>query len=460
MNTKPTLQRRLVGLALVVIGLGMVAYALSDDPLYGGEPGFGATQAAIAFAGILVSACAFTPFAVAQRTLLLAVTTIFTLAVTEVSGEWFLGPRHRPIYQFDDELIFKFIPNRSSATTLAAINGGETVMHRINSAGYRGAELRPTGSVPRVAVYGDSFIHAYYTQEDKTFCAQLAAMLAKASGREIEVVNAGVSSYGPDQIALKMQRELPQLRPDVVMVAVFAGNDYGDLLRNKIFRLSPTGELESIAWSLDPKIRVAFDMSQKESILKRAVRDLSAQWRRPPEPGAAGVPDFLLDQAEREYRSAVVAPDSVVTNTHADYYSADVSLLPESPSARYKVNLMRATLQRIKEIAARHQVPLVFLFIPHPFDATDDHEWGPVDKQRFPLYDMRNQVAPLEEAARALSTPALSLMDPFRAAGASTLYLRGGDDHWNALGQQTAAKAMADYLKGLGWLGLGSAPKP
>ena len=81
MNKTPTRQGRLVGLALVATGLGMVAYALSDDPLYGGEPGFGLTQTAIVVAGMLVSACAFTPFAAAQRTLLLAVTTIFTTRI-------------------------------------------------------------------------------------------------------------------------------------------------------------------------------------------------------------------------------------------------------------------------------------------------------------------------------------------------------------------------------------------
>ena len=461
--------RRAVAAALVLTGLVLIGYAASDHPLYGGEPGFGRVQAAIAGVGLVVSLCALAPLAAAQRVLLVVLSTLAVVSFAEVAAEWLLGPRHRPIYQFDDRLIFKFIPNRASSTTLDAVNGGETVVHRINSSGFRGAELRQDSKpVARVVVYGDSFIHAYYTRDDQTFCAQLSASLTKLSGRDFEVVNAGVSSYGPDQVALKMDRELPLLRPDIVVVSIFAGNDYGDLLRNKIYRLDPAGKLTSNAWSLDPKVRMALDISQRESILKRALRDAAARWPRLPEPlpsgaraapagHAAGSLDSLLEEARREYQSVVVDRDNVVTNTHADYYSADVSLLPDGPSARYKVSLMQATLQRIRDIAASHGVRLVFLFIPHRFDVADNYDWGPVDLQRFPRYNARNQVAPLEQWAAHMQVPALSLFDPFRAAGAASMYLQGGDDHWNARGQQLAASAMARTLDDLGWLRAGGA---
>lgn len=460
--------QRVVAIALVVTGLVLIGYAVSDHPLYGGEPGFGRVQAGIAGVGLVVSLCALVPLAAAQRVLLVVLSTLVMLGFAEVAGEWLLGDRHRPIYQFDERLIFKFIPNRTSSTTLDAVNGGETVVHRINADGFRGAELRQDGKAQRVVVYGDSFIHAYYTRDDQTFSAQLAASLTKLSGREVEVVNAGVSSYGPDQVALKMERELPLLRPDIVVVSVFAGNDYGDLLRNKIYRVDSAGKLASNAWSLDPKVRIALDISQRESILKRAMRDAMARWQRVPEQPASdararqgghapGSLDSLLEEAQREYQSAVVDRDDMVTNTLADYYSADVSLLPDSSSAQHKVSLMRATLQRIREIAANHGVRLVFLFIPHRFDMADNYDWGPVDLQRFPRYDARNQIAPLEQWAAQMQVPALSLFDPFRAAGAASLYLQGGDDHWNARGQQLAASLMARTLEDLGWWSAGGA---
>lgn len=439
--------QRFVRLLLIAAGILLVAYAISDHPLYGGEPGFGGVQKLIAAAGVAVALCALLPGSVAGPVLLLTVSSLGMLAFAETAGEIVLGPRHRPIYQADDRLIFRFIPGRRSVMSHAPVNGGGTVAHRINSDGFRGEELRPGREIARVVVYGDSFIHAFYTPQEETFVAQLGASLASRIGRPVEMVNAGVSSYGPDQVALKMEGELERLRPDLIVAAVFAGNDYGDLLRNKMFRLGADGALVENRWTLDPQVRMWLDLSQQESILKRTIRSLLGTTPATAKPGA-GVTgtDFLLAEAEREYKSFVLDHSDVVTNTHVDYYSADVSLAPASASARYKVALMQAVLRRIRDAAARSGVPLAFLFIPHPADVSESNDWGMSDRRRFPGYDGRNQIAPLEAAAESLGVPFLSLYDLYRAHGAGALYLHGGDDHWNAAGQRLAATAMAELL--------------
>lgn len=425
----------------------MVVYAVSDHPLYGGEPGFGSLQGLIAAAGVAVALCALLPNRIAGSVLLLTVASFVMLAFAEIAGEFLLGPRHRPIFQFDERLIFKFIPKRRSVMTHAPVNGGGTVAHRINSQGFRGEELRPAGAMTRVVVYGDSFIHAFYTPEDETFVAQLGRFLAGRTGRPVEAINAGVSSYGPDQIALKMADELGRLRPEFAVVAVYAGNDYGDLLRNKIFRLGADGALVENRWKLDPKVRMWLELSQRESILKRALRSALGPGPSPTRRATEVTgTDFLLAEAEREYRNFVLEHNDEVTNTHVDYYSADVSLTPDGASARYKVALMHAVLRRIRDVAARNGVPLAFLFIPHPADVSEGHDWGMIDRKRFAGYDGRNQIAPLEAMAKSLGVPFLSLYDPYRSNGAIGLYLRGGDDHWNAAGQRLAANAMAELL--------------
>lgn len=438
-----------ISAALAGLGALMVAYAISDHPFYGGEPGFGKLQALICAAGALVLLCALAPRRIAASALLLATSSLIVLAATEIAGELLLGPRLRPIYQADERLIFKFIPNRQSTMTHAAVNGAQTVTHRINSEGFRGNELRPGEGMPRVVVYGDSFIHAFYTSGPETFVAQLGAAMQTRTGGPVEVIDAGVSSYGPDQIALKMEDELDRLRPDVAVVAIFAGNDYGDLLRNKLFRIGADGKLRENRWTLDPQVRTFFELSQRESILVRALRSL-LQPRSPAHDAELLDMDFLLAEAEREYRS--YESDDVVTNTHVDYYSADVSLKPHSASARLKVRLMSAVLERISDVAARAQVPLVFLLIPHPLDVGSGaaSDWGHVDRTRFPEYDGRNQIRPLEAAARSLGVPFLNLYEVYRSRGADSLYLHGGDDHWNATGQAVAARAMAELVAGLG----------
>jgi lysophospholipase L1-like esterase len=443
--------RWIVRALLLLAAAASVGYALSDHPFYGSEAGFGRVQAFLALAAAGLALCAWLPPRPAANVLLLVASTAAVLGVTEIAGEMALGARYRPIYQPDARLIFKFIPGRCSVMTHTALNGGHTVRHCINAAGFRGAELHARSERPRVAVYGDSFIHAYYTPDAETFPAQLGTMLSGHAAGTVEVVNAGVSSYGPDQIALKMENELPWLRPQLAVVAIFAGNDYGDLMRNKIFRLGADGTLEPNAWRLDGKVREWMELSQRESILLRAPRQIRAGLRVSPEmyekPMDFG---FVLAEATREYRSFVVERDDTVTNTHLDYYSADVSATPAAESARYKVALMRAVLARIRDVAAQNRVTLAFLLIPHPMDVTDGYEWGRVDRARFPGYDARNQIRFLEDAARGLGVPYVSLYDLFRASEPEQLYLRGSDDHWNAAGQRLAARAMADYLRARG----------
>ncbi|MBI5659088.1 MAG: SGNH/GDSL hydrolase family protein [Nitrosomonadales bacterium] len=435
---------RIVRILLLLLGALVVAYAISDHPFYGGEPGFGSTQMLIGAVGIGIALCALLPTRIAGSILLLVVTILTMLAFMEMAGEIMLRSRFRPNYQYDDRLIFKFIPSRDGVMTRAPLNGGETAAYRINSDGFRGPELLPAGKATRLAVYGDSFIHAFYSNQEETFAAQLGTLLEKRLGKQVEVVNAGVSSYGPDQVSLKMEDELPGLRPDLVIVAIFAGNDYGDLLRNKMFLLDTDGALVENRWKLDSRVRTLFDLNQRESILKRALRSISGSMQ-PADRSRFSNLDFLLGEAEREYRSHVVEHNDIITNTHTDYYSADVSLTPKSESARYKVALMGAVMRRMRDIAGQNGVPLAFLFIPHPVDVADHYDAWQIDRKRFPDYDGRNQIAPLEDTARSLNVPFVSLYDAYRRIDANALYFHD-DDHWNAAGQRLAAEVMADYL--------------
>jgi lysophospholipase L1-like esterase len=434
---------RAVRIAALLVGVALIAYALSDHPLYGGEPGFGRAQWAIAATGGAAALAALSS-RWAARALMALVPSLAMLGLGEVLGEWLLGPAQRPIYQADDRLIFKFIPDRTSAMKRLPVNGGDTVVHRINRDGFRGPELQPAGAATRVVVYGDSFIHAAYSADAETFPAQLGARLSAAVGRPVEVVNAGVSSYGPDQVSLKMAQELPRLRPHLAIVAVYAGNDYGDLMRNKLFQVGPDGVLEPQHWRLDVAVERKFDLSQRESILVRAARTVAGGLHRGAPPDRPRIDlSALLAEADREYRSFVVEHDPTVSNTHIDHFSADVALKPNSESARYKVRLMAALLARIGEVARANGVTLALLFIPHPSSVAIGYDWPAIDRADYPDYAPRNLTAPLASAARALGLPYLDLFDVYRRADANALYFRGGDDHWNAAGQRLAAEHMA-----------------
>src|SRR6185295_4536691 len=92
-----------------------------------------------------------------------------------------------------------------------------------------------------------------------------------ALSADVETVNAGVVGYGPDQACLRMEAELSRLRPDLVVVAVLAENDYGDLVRNRLFELGPRGELVRRHVVLAPEMRDAYARAQGGLVIEKAL---------------------------------------------------------------------------------------------------------------------------------------------------------------------------------------------
>lgn len=101
---------------------------------------------------------------------------------------------------------------------------------RINRDGFRGpdyAQPKPNGVV-RVAVLGDSYVEAMQVAEDKTFTAVIGRTLAAnpvMRGRRVEAINFGVDGYGTAQELITLQRKVWAYQPDIVVLAIFLGND-------------------------------------------------------------------------------------------------------------------------------------------------------------------------------------------------------------------------------------------
>jgi len=111
---------------------------------------------------------------------------------------------------------------------------------RINSDGFRGPDYvrpKPPG-VLRVAVLGDSYVEAIQVAEDRTFTAVIGRELAdcpELRGKRIEALNFGVDGYGTAQELFILQRKVWSYQPDIVVLAIFLGND----IRNNSVVLEP-----------------------------------------------------------------------------------------------------------------------------------------------------------------------------------------------------------------------------
>ncbi|MAG30568.1 MAG: hypothetical protein CL908_06695 [Deltaproteobacteria bacterium] len=437
------------------VGSLLFLWALSDDPLIGGGPGFGFTQALVLGIGVLLAASGFASLAWNARALALVLSMGFVVVVGEVAVRVLYSSRYERPYELDEKVLYRLVPGTLREYRREPINGGDRILYQVNEDGYRGEELAAQ-PYARIVVYGDSFIQAEFSALENTFSERLEYHVSQRLGFDVEVVNAGVAGFGPDQALRKMERELPALEPDLVVVAVFAGNDFGDPIRNKLFRVDGSGTLKETAFTIEPEERRVMEVGRRELILKRVLREAvyaladrlglhSTQSSEVDEMDPRERLDFFREQHLREYEEYIVRGDDVVRELAWDSYDADVSLTPKSDAARYKARLMDAVLGQMQVLTSSLSIPMVLLPIPHPIDV-GGHDTGTVDSEKYPEYESRGLVRILEEIAARRSIPVVDLFTPFSEQGSETVYFRGFDDHWNDHGQDFAGELVADFL--------------
>ena len=100
---------------------------------------------------------------------------------------------------------------------------------RLNAHGFRGAELPDPGEGPppgtrRVLFIGDSFLAARRVR-DEDHVASVARDRLAAAGHPVEVYSACCPGFGTAQELLLLREYGPRVRPDVVVLMMFPGND-------------------------------------------------------------------------------------------------------------------------------------------------------------------------------------------------------------------------------------------
>ena len=104
---------------------------------------------------------------------------------------------------------------------------------RINSDGLRDREhaVAKPANVVRIALLGDSYAEALSVTAEETFWSVMEKKLAACDafrGKQVEVLNFGVSGYGTGQELITLRERVWEYSPDIVMLAVTTNNDVLD----------------------------------------------------------------------------------------------------------------------------------------------------------------------------------------------------------------------------------------
>jgi lysophospholipase L1-like esterase len=360
----------------------------------------------------------------------------------------------RTMYQFDPEILVALKPNMESSFKRSKENGGDVIQWSTNSLGFRGGELRPDPDV-RVVVYGDSNIQASFSALQDTFPYRLEKELRALTGRDIEVINGGVVGMGPDQSLLRLERDVVELEPDVVVFHVFADNDFGDLIRNRLFDLDPSGNLVLTEHerTVDGHLIPANDKSFLSALLivRAAGRLRNTIWPGDGEYGVGRINtgekmlEYLLEESARQY--AVYESSGPGQYSHfADLYDADVAVRPRSESATAKIRLMDAVLRKASETVRSAGAKFFVVIQPSQIDLTKNSMLSYEDLGKHPDYRPDNLSRAVENILARRRIDGISLFHAFSARSTEDLYFKGDDDHWNDAGQSLAARLTAERL--------------
>ena len=92
-----------------------------------------------------------------------------------------------------------------------------------NTLGFRGSLVPKYKDKPVFGMFGDSFTFGYEVDEGETFCSFLEGDFLKG---KINVLNFGVTGYGPHQELALYKDMVKKVKMDTVILMMYAGNDF------------------------------------------------------------------------------------------------------------------------------------------------------------------------------------------------------------------------------------------
>lgn len=320
---------------------------------------------------------------------------------------------------------------------------------RINRYGFRQGDrqpAKPPGTF-RVVVLGDSFIEAFQVPDEQTFCAQLEGQLHNAAalaGRPVEVLNFGVSGFGTAQELLMLRHYVWPYQPDVVLLALFPGND----LRNNSselepYKVRPFYRLESGALVLDDSFLHHPDYLRAHSSwvrFKVALIDHLCTLQ-------------LVYQVRDAWRQRAAATAAAAGG------GPGVDLLalaePRDRAWRDAWELTERLLIEMATEAAQHQARFVVMTVTSDVQVHPDESVRQAACRQLGVQDLLYAERRLAELGRQHGFDVVNLAEPLgRYARENHAYLHGFDStqpgrgHWNVVGHHLAAEICYSILTG------------
>ena len=320
--------------------------------------------------------------------------------------------------------------------------GGRTHL-RINKAGFRDSDhalAKPEG-VLRIAVLGDSFTEAREVALEETFWKVMEAEMAGCVPG-VEVLGFGVNGYGTAQEYLVLETSVWDYDPDIVLLAVFTGNDVWNNSRRLdgheyrpyyVFRegalvLDDTNQRSlgfRIARVTSEIKRTIFNRLRTFQVVHQSYRDLKTRRKY----GDLEV----IDQLGAGLETALYVPPTETAWTEAWAVTEGLILKMRAATEERGADFWIVTLTNPAQV---HPDAAIRRQIAETVGMGDDLTYP---DRRFGAF------------AEARGIPFIGLLEPLRAyaeAEGASLHgsVRFAGGHWNSAGHRRAGEVLAERL--------------
>ncbi|MBI4878703.1 MAG: SGNH/GDSL hydrolase family protein [Planctomycetes bacterium] len=294
----------------------------------------------------------------------------------------------------------------------------------LNSLGFKDVEFKQQkeAGTYRIVALGDScafgvvpYQHNYLTLLEENL---------RGNGRRVEVLNMGIISTGPEQYLALLANEGLGLKPDMVLVSFFTGNDFTDTLAKEPRRW----------WQYSAV-----------ATLVRYVVDLNLKYQ-----GRLSYPGASYD-------------DNEPTFTDVAYLRMEVDrsliYLRRRPFKKAFADAV-AYLVRIKDLCEARGVVLTVVIIPDEVQVSQGLQAKVMETLRAPPeeidFALPNRF--LGEELEVQQVDCVDLLSDFVVAAVERALYKPRNSHWNIAGNRLAAEVLARHLAAK--LGGPGAPDP
>jgi hypothetical protein len=323
---------------------------------------------------------------------------------------------------------------------------------KINSVGLRDREhtkVKPANTI-RLAILGDSYAEANQVSIQDTFWAVLERNLAKCpflSGREVEVINFGVSGYGTAQELMTLRHKVWDYSPDIVVLAFLTGNDVTDNFR---------------AFGADP-LRPYFEYKNGDLVLDDGFRKEVAYRARQTLLASVGYWAInysrvvqIINAAQHKFfayfREKPEIQDQDKSIDEELGLDSKIYLEPSDQDWRDAWQVTERLIVLMRDEAKKHEADFWVVTLSNAIQVHPDPSVRQAFMQRIGVGTLFYPDLRIKALGAREGFPALNLAQKFQLyAEQHGVFLHGfhpnlGRGHWNARGHRLAGEVIADNL--------------